>query len=277
PSGATGSARVLLELVVDREGAVTEVDVVDGEEPFASAAASAAESWRFEPAERDGSRVPAHIRFELRFTPPEPGLPVIPALPDADADAGGQGARAPEAPAVPDVAPAAPASVQVTEVQVIGWSAPGSASLSQSEVRVMAGAMGDPFRAVSTLPGVGQLVTGLPVFFVRGAPPGNLGFLVDGVRVPLLFHAFLGPAVIHPKMIERIELHAGGYPAAFGRFAGGIVSAELSQPRGELNAEWSVRLVDAGAFIDAPFAGGRGNVMLAGRYSYTALVLSALS
>ena len=76
----------------------------------------------------------------------------------------------------------------------------------------MAGAMGDPFRAVANMPGVGQLVTGLPVFFVRGAPPGNLGFQVDGVRVPLLFHAFLGPAVIHPKMIERIELKRGFVP-----------------------------------------------------------------
>ena len=39
----------------------------------------------------------------------------------------------------------------------------------------------------------------------------------------------------------------------------GIVSAELSQPKGQLNTEWSVRLVDAGAFVDVPFAGGRGN------------------
>jgi hypothetical protein len=167
--------------------------------------------------------------------------------------------------------------VQVTEVQVLGTSAPGSASISQLEARLMAGAMGDPFRAVSSLPGVGQVVTGLPVFFVRGAPPGNLGYLVDGVRVPLLFHAFLGPAVIHPKMIERIELHAGAYPALYGRFAGGVVNADLSQPRGELNAEWSARLVDAGVFLDVPFAGGKGNVMLGGRYSYTALILSLLS
>lgn len=262
PAGATGSASVLLELVVDAAGSVIAVDVVEGEAPFAGAAAEAALGWRFEPAQRDGQPVSARIRFELRFTPPpEPAAPAPGAVPPVIT-------RPPLTP---------PPAVQVTEVQVFGDSAPGSTSISQGEVRVMAGVMGDPFRAVSTLPGVGQLVTGLPVFFVRGAPPGNLGFLVDGVRVPLLFHAFLGPAVIHPKMIERIELHAGGYPASFGRFAGGMVSADLSQPRGEFNAEWSVRLVDAGAFIDVPFAEGRGNLMLAGRYSYTALVLSLLS
>jgi hypothetical protein len=255
PDGATGAATVLLELVVDRTGAVTVVNVVDGAEPFAGAASRATMDWRFVPAERDGRAVPARIRLELRFKPPEP---VIPSAPSSVV------ARA--------VVPA-----PVIEVQIIGASPPGSTSISQSEVRVMAGAMGDPFRAISSLAGVGQLVTGLPVFFVRGAPPGNLGFLVDGVRVPLLFHAFLGPAVVHPRIIERVELYPGGYPASFGRFAGGVVSADLSQPRGELNAEWSVRLVDAGAFLDIPFAGGRGNIMLAGRYSYTALVLSLLS
>jgi TonB family protein len=263
PAGATGAARVLLELVVDRDGAVTAVRVLEGDEPFASAAAQAAQTFIFLPAELNGQPVAARIHFELRYTPPVPAEPP-PSAPAAP-------------PAEPPPALAAPPVVQVTEVQVLGMSTPGSLSLSQAEVRVMAGAMGDPFRAVSTLPGVGQLVTGLPVFFVRGAPPGNLGFQVDGVRVPLLFHAFLGPAVIHPKMIERIELMSGGYPASYGRFAGGMVSAELSQPKGEFNAEWSARLVDAGAFLDIPFAGGRGNLMLAGRYSYTALILSLLS
>ena len=267
PSGAAGEAVVVLALVVDRDGAVSSVEVVEGDEPFATAAADAAARWRFEPARRDGQPVAARIRFELRYSPPPEALAPIPPSP----------AEPSTAPPPVSVAPPPPPAVVVTEVQVLGNSTPGALSLSQADVRVMAGAMGDPFRAVATLPGVGQLVTGLPVFFVRGAPPGNLGFYVDGVRVPLLFHAFLGPAVIHPKMIDRIELIAGGYPASYGRFAGGIISADLAQPKGELNAEWSVRLVDAGAFVDVPFAGGRGNVMLAGRYSYTALVLSLLS
>jgi TonB family protein len=264
PEGATGSATVLLELVVDRAGAVSAVEVLDGAEPFVRAAAEAAGGWRFEPARRNGQAVPARIRFELRFTPPAPSPPPVPVGP------------APTSAAPVPVLPAPAPSVQVTEVQIFGMSAPGAVTLTPGEVRVMAGAFGDPFRAVSSLPGVGQLVTGLPVFFVRGAPPGNLGYLIDNVRVPLLFHAFLGPAVIHPKMIERVELYAGGYPASFGRFAGGVVSADLSQPRGNFNVEWSARLTDAGVFVDVPFAAGRGNVMLGGRYSYTALILSLL-
>jgi TonB family protein len=255
PTGAKGSARVLLELVIERDGSVRSAHVVFGLEPFASAALEAARSFRFEPAQRNGQPVPARIRFEVEYTP----LPAPAPIPGPEP--------------IPQIAP----PVRVTHVQVLGDVVPGAVGLSSGEARILPGAFGDPFRAVSVLPGVGPLVTGLPVFYVRGAPPGNLGFYIDGIRVPLLFHAFLGPAVIHPRLIERTELYAGGYPASFGRFAGGIVSAELSEPRGELNGEWSVRLVDAGLFVDVPFANGKGNLIAAGRYSYTALLVSLLS
>lgn len=256
PPEAHGAATVVLELVVERDGSVALAEIVSGEEPFASAAADASLGFRFEPAARSGHPVAARIRFEVAFTPPQPIV-------------------APEPRQAPP--PALPPAMQVTEVRVLGDVAPGTVGMSAGEARALPGAFGDPFRAVGALPGVGQLVTGLPLFFVRGAPPGNLGYFVDGVRVPLLFHAFLGPAVIHPRMIERIDLHPGGYPASLGNFAGGVVSAELTEPRGQFNGEWSVRLIDAGAFVDVPFAEGRGNAILAGRYSYTALVLSLLS
>jgi len=257
PEGATGTARVLLELVVERDGSVRSVRVLFGLVPFAHAAEEAALGFHFEPARRGGQPVPARIRLEVEYSPPE----------------------APPPTPVPGVAAASThaATAPVARVQVLGEATPGAVGLSQAEARVLPGAFGDPFRAISVLPGVAPLVTGLPVYYVRGAPPGNLGFYIDGVRVPLLFHAFLGPAVIHPRLMERTDLYAGGYPARFGRFAGGIINAEVSEPRGEFNGEWSARLIDAGLFVDAPFAGGKGNVLLSGRYSYTALLLSMLS
>lgn len=256
PPGARGTARVLLELVIERDGSVRSAQVAFGLEPFARAALAAARAFRFEPARREGQPVPARIRFEVEYTPP----PIVP-LP---------------APAV-GLEPSAPPSARVLRVQVLGEVTPGAVSLSSGEARILPGAFGDPFRAVAVLPGIAPLVTGLPVFYVRGSPPGNVGFFLDGVRVPLLFHAFLGPAVVHPRLLERTELYAGGYPASLGRFAGGIVTTDLSEPRGEFNGEWSVRLLDAGLFLDVPFAGGKGNLIAAGRYSYTALLLSLLS
>jgi TonB family protein len=256
PAGASGPGRVLLELVIEKDGTLRSASVASGVEPFASAALETVRSVHFEPARRAGQPVVARIFLEIRYTPPM---------------------DAPLEPAEPRSAGPGPAPVEPVSVQVLGVAEPGALGLSSSDVRILPGAFGDPFRAVSVLPGIAPLVTGLPVFYVRGSPPGNLGFFIDGIRVPLLFHAFLGPAVVHPRLLERTTLYAGGYPARLGRFAGGIVSADLSQPRGEFNGEWSARLIDAGLYLDVPFAEGRGNLIAAGRYSFTALLISLLS
>jgi hypothetical protein len=141
----------------------------------------------------------------------------------------------------------------------------------------MPGAFGDPFRAVEAVPGVSPLVSGLPYFFVRGAPPGNVGYFLDGVRIPILYHAFAGPAVVHPTFIDHVELYRGGYPARYGRYAGGIVAAESAALKRDWRGEASVRLIDSGAMAEAPLPDGRGGVRLGGRYSYTAAILSLLS
>jgi TonB family protein len=155
--------------------------------------------------------------------------------------------------------------------------APSVRSFSRAEVRQMPGAFGDPFRAVEALPGVTPLASGLPFFFVRGAPPGNVGYFLDGVRVPFLYHVGIGPSVIHPGLVERVDLYSGGYPAGYGRFAGGIVAAETSAPRSELHGEGNVRLFDAGALVEGGFAGGKGTALIGVRYSYSAALLSLVA
>ena len=127
------------------------------------------------------------------------------------------------------------------------------------------------------MPGLTPVLTGLPYFYVRGAPPANVGYYLDGVRVPYLFHFGLGPAVVHPALIARTDLHRGGYPAALGRAAGGIVDAATLPASDRLHGEAQLRLIDAGALVEAPFADGRGSALAAARYSYTAALFSLLS
>lgn len=273
PAGAEGDASVVLAVTVDADGSVREAHVVSGEEPFASAAVAAVSAARFVPAAREGKPIAATVRFRIDFTrPATPAPPIVPP-PEPDAPAN---TTAPTEP----VAPAAPPPVQ--DVIVRGGrsavtSAPASETLARAEVRQLPGAFGDPFRAIEVAPGLSPVITGLPYFYVRGAPPGNVGYYFDGVRVPYLFHFGLGPAVIHPALIARTDLHKGGYPAAFGRWAGGVVDATAMPPSDALHGEGLVRLIDAGAFVEAPFAGGRGSALVAGRYSYTAALFSLLS
>ncbi|MGC4093079.1 MAG: TonB family protein [Polyangiaceae bacterium] len=154
--------------------------------------------------------------------------------------------------------------------------APAVSSFTRAEVRQLPGAFGDPFRAIEAMPGVTPIVSGLPFFYVRGAPPGNVGYFLDGVRVPFLYHVAIGPSVIHPGLVDRVDLYPGGYPASLGRYAGGVVSAETTAPRASLHGEANIRTFDAGALVEGGFAGGRGTALLAGRYSFTAAMLSLL-
>ncbi|MGC4092758.1 MAG: TonB-dependent receptor [Polyangiaceae bacterium] len=149
--------------------------------------------------------------------------------------------------------------------------------LSAAEVRRLPGAFGDAFRAVEALPSVTPVLSGFPYFFVRGAPPNNNGYFLDGVRLPTLFHVGLGPSVIHPGLLERVDFFPGPAPARLGGFAGALVAGGTREPRTLPHAEANLRLVDAGALVETPFADGRGSALLAGRYGYPGPVLSAIS
>jgi TonB family protein len=261
PAGETGSPRVVVTLYVSKEGEVLTAEAdPSAPEPFATRAAQAARAFRFEPAQRAGRPIPARIRIEVVFEQPSPAAP-------------------------PDVTPQPPAAgtpvkpPPPVEITVVGERPEPSRSvrLSRAEVRQLPGAFGDPFRAVEALPGVTPIVSGLPFFFIRGAPPGNAGYFLDGVRVPLLFHVGIGPSVVHPALIDQVDLYPGGYPARFGRFSGGVVSGETAPPSTALHGEYNLRAFDAGALVEAPFDGQRGTALVAGRYAFTALLFSLLS
>ncbi len=263
PEGASGSASVLLEITVGPDGAVRDAKAVEGPEPFASACVQNARSWRFEPARRADAAVAARIRVQIDFTPPTVAEPE------------------PEAPPAPTPAPRAKpgaAAPQVVEdVEVVGVRKEvGQTTLGGGEVRQLPGAFGDAFRAMEALPGVTPILSGLPFFYVRGAPPGNVGYYLDGVRVPLLYHLGLGPSVVHPGMVDHVDFYPGGFPARFGRFAGGILSGETRAPATELHGEGNVRLVDAGVLVEAPLTRDV-TALVAGRYSYTALLLTLVA
>lgn len=270
PEGGRGEAEVTLELTVDAEGAARELQVVTGVEPFARAALAAARRWRFSPARVDGAARPARITITVAFAErPAEEIPASPAPPREGEPTGAGDAAS----ATRFSAPIRPRPEPI-EILIEGERpAVGKTSLSRLEIRELPGAFGDPFRAVEALPGVTPLVSGLPFYFIRGSPPGNQGYFFDGIRVPLLYHLALGPGVIHPELVERVDLYAGAYPARYGRFVGGVVAAESAPPEPTPHGHASVRLIDAGAMAHAPFADGRGTATAAGRYSYTARML----
>jgi TonB-dependent receptor-like protein len=166
----------------------------------------------------------------------------------------------------------------VEEVDVRGTRREiGQTTLSATDVREMPGAFGDPFRAIEALPGVVPLVSGLPYFYIRGAPPNDNGYYVDGIRVPLLFHVGVGEGVIHPALIDHVDFYPGAAPASYGGFAGATIAGQTREPASTPHGEVNLRVIDAGALLEAPLDDGRGTVLAAGRYGYPGPILSAIT
>ncbi|MDB4944919.1 MAG: tonB family protein [Labilithrix sp.] len=273
PEGAEGSASVMVGVTVGAEGNVQDARVLEGAEPFAQQALEAVRSARFVPATRGGRPIAATIRFRVDFAKaaaPEPVAPLADPAPVVTTTGVAEPADAPPAP------PLDPPGVVLVRGGKAAAGAPIADTLARTEVRQLPGAFGDPFRALEVAPGVTPIVSGLPYFYVRGAPPGNVGYYFDGVRVPYLFHFGLGPGVIQPSLVARTDIHKGGYPAALGRFAGGIVDAAATAPATEIHGEAQLRIIDGGGVVEAPFANGRGAALVGGRYSYTSALFSLL-
>jgi TonB family protein len=268
PPGAHGDASVELSVTIGEDGRVSEIQVRSGEPPFEAAARAAVAAWRFVPAMRDNVPLRARVLLKVSFVEPQavPVEPVVAArvVPQSEPSASEQPAPAPAAAAAP---------VQIT-VEGERSDDLGAIHVPRGDTRLIPGAFADPFRVVEILPGVAPILSGLPYFFVRGAPPGDVGYFIDGIRVPLLFHVGAGPSVIAPALVDNVELVPSAYPARFGRFAGGIMAGETTAPSSVGRAEAQARVFDAGAMIEQPFAGGRGSALVAGRYSYTQALLA---
>jgi len=262
PAGEQVDASVVLELEIEQDGRVGSVAVREGHAPFDDAARNAARDWRFSPATRNGLPIRARVLAKVAFRVP----PV----------------EAPEAMRQPEAPPSAPLPVEEpppVEVSVVGEGREelGSTHIPRNETRLIPGAFADPFRVVEILPGVAPIVSGLPYFTVRWAPPGDVGYFIDGIRVPLLFHVGAGPSVIAPALVDRVDLFPSVYPARFGRYSGGIMAGETTEPSTVGRAEAQARVFDAGAMVEQPFADQRGSVLLGGRYGYTGALLSLVA
>jgi len=270
PPDGKGGAAVVLALVVDPTGTVTEVSVREGASPFAEAAVAAARAWRFAPATRGDGPIPARILAVVTFhapsqAPPPPSTPSPP----------------PPAPGVqaPGGASPAPPPEEVVQVAVKGEHEElGTIHIPRAETRFVPGAFGDPFRVVEALPGLAPVISGLPYFYVRGMSPENVGYFIDGIKVPLLFHVGAGPSTLAPALVDSVDLFPAAYPARYGRFAGAVIAGETAPPNMDhAHGEFQVRGFDADAFAETPLDRGRGSALAAARYGYTGLVTSIVA
>ena len=148
-------------------------------------------------------------------------------------------------------------------------------TLRGPEIKQIPGTFGDPFRVVSALPGVASAVSLLPFPIVRGASPSSTGFLLDGTRVPLLYHLLSGPSVIHPNFIDEIQFYPGGAPVPYGGYTGGIVDGRTARARRDGHLiDVDANLLQAGGLVRQPIPQIGATMTAAARYGYPGLILS---
>ena len=148
-------------------------------------------------------------------------------------------------------------------------------TLRGPEIKQVPGTFGDPFRVVQALPGVSSIVSLLPFPIVRGASPSSTGFLLDGTRVPLLYHLLSGPSVIHPEFIDEIQFYPGGAPVPYGGYVGGIIDGRTRRARAdEKLLDFDANLLLTGGLVRRPIKALDATFTVSGRYGYPGLLLS---
>lgn len=127
--------------------------------------------------------------------------------------------------------------------------------LDARELTTVPGTSGDPLRAIDVLPGVARSSDGEPI--LRGAAQHESAVFIDGASVPFLYHFGGVRSVIHPRLVEKVDVYPGNFSVRYGRATGGIVEARMRDPRSDgLHGELELSLLDSSALIEGPIADG---------------------
>ncbi|MCO4760086.1 MAG: TonB-dependent receptor [Myxococcales bacterium] len=148
-------------------------------------------------------------------------------------------------------------------------------SLTMEEIQRVPGVYGDAFKVVQNLPGVSRSVGGALV--VRGSAPQDTQVMVEGLRVPLLYHFGGLYSVFNTDVLSGIDFLPGGYAVRYGRGTGGILAANLALPKTKDKWRGTIEsnVFHTGFLLQAPI-GESTWLTVAARRSYVDYVLDAV-
>lgn len=147
--------------------------------------------------------------------------------------------------------------------------------ISAREIEFLPGSSGDVVKAVQNLPGVARSPSGIGQLIIRGSPPEDSEFGLDGARIPLVFHFSGLTTVLSTESIDEVAYLPGSYGVRYGRALGGYVDLRLSPEPGERRSVASLDLYQAQLFTEQPL-GENTSISVSGRRSYIDTVLSPI-
>lgn len=148
-------------------------------------------------------------------------------------------------------------------------------SLTQEEFIKAPGSFGgDPVRAAQNLPGVASQGASAAII-IQGSSPEDTGYVVNGHRVPLIFHFGGLSSVIIPEAVDRVELLPSGYGPEYSRAIGGVIGLTTKAPKTDrLHGMAYLDLLNTGGLVEGPLS-ETSSILVSGRYSYVGQVLKA--
>ena len=141
-------------------------------------------------------------------------------------------------------------------------------SIEAAEMTKLAGTRGDALRGIELLPGVARPPGPMGQIIVRGSAPTDSQVFLDGEPVQQLYHFGALTSFVSGSLLQRIDLYPGNFSTRYGRKLGGIVEAELRDPKTDrLHAEADLNMIDAFALVEGPIT-EHTSFAIAGRRSY---------
>ncbi len=149
---------------------------------------------------------------------------------------------------------------------------PGRATISGADIRRLPGTAGDALRALRSMPGVSTANDLSGELYIRGGSSEENRYYFDRIVLGYPYHFGGLVSTISNEIIDRIDVHAGGFGAEYGEAQAVIEiaprrlekrSAGLKSNLNPLLSEW---------FLSTPL-GADGTAYLAGRRSYYDLIL----
>lgn len=242
---------VEVELLVAADGTVGELRVVS--EPNAiydEATLAALKKARFFPAEKDGTKTAAKIRYTMTFRArPEP---IAATTARREPEAANAPSATPKNPAVPEADQATFGARAVTEAPARETTA---RSMATTELRML-GTRGDPLRAVELMPGMGRTSFGNPLPLIRGSSPFESQVFYEGLPVPLLYHFGGITSFVPARALDRVDFYPGNFSARYGRVLGGVIDVRARDPHTDgVHGALDVNFIDASASAEATIVG----------------------
>ncbi|GEM_PF-4420518 len=149
-------------------------------------------------------------------------------------------------------------------------------TIGREELKQIPGAMRDPLKAATNMPGVTPAGPMSSAPTVRGGGPSDNAFYLDRFEIGNPFHFGGITSALSSDVVENFNLYTGAFPARYGNATAGIFELESRPPRTDrIGGTLDTNLMWSSLFLEGPLADNL-SFSLNGRRSYIDLLIGKM-